>query len=895
MKNQLRFRIILASESEAFAKEREELKAFVESLNDEKSNVCYELVTEEVLQKEGDAGQSFYLLVGEEFPEEESVIFHKVYDRFRETGAPVMYTYFRKKNDELPTQSVKAFMTELDEEIGHFFSTYEELDSVKLGILLELARGTGMEDAFTVRDGAAFFRGREALSLENLPLYKENESLKQLLAQQKELAAQFAAAAAACAYDPENPTLKMEKEEISGKQIVVFDAIHKQEEELCALLLEVAGLTGGEGMPTSAQKLAIRELENGNYENAEQILRKADRSLAFETEGAILQANKNVLAGYVSENRLLIKTLMASGLTRERADEIGKCWEENLRLTKEYRLDPCVLDDYIGFLLDCREEKKALEVLDLLEKLYQLADVPETEQAELLQKRAIAKEGLKDYKEAERLYLQAIRHLRLQADKGQQEKLFSIITNNCYRLGEFESYRFRKFEQAKRYLDEAEKGYLKLYEEDPAYWETKLSMVYRAQGEMYQNWIKKGSKNIKKAEEKYQKALEICERRADEDLMGMGSQLADVLLSYAELKERQGKKTESYDMRKRAFDIYEQMTKKSPVLYQLDWGRAASEAFRMELADQREKDNRIQKDFLEILRLGSKARELANDNPQKKKYLEKAISLCADVEKLGALRSEMGDTYGNYVLLCSGEERAASFEKAWDIYNKCFPKAKTECLQGLDTLLEFFWEQDGGSEANLHKAEELLKLAAVMDTDEEKTAKELVSLHGICGNIYQDCGKIREAEKQYLLAKDFLLWQLEKNPGNLANRTRLQRIEMLSRYLYLKDYPYSIKDTYREEELGALLKCGAAGNPAVKIQGHQYSGEEKFKFYADCLMKAGDKYRKKAADRKKAEFDYQAAKILYRQLANDFPGRYQDELRVIEARIEDLHSQWKDD
>ena len=81
---------------------------------------------------------------------------------------------------------------------------------------------------------------------------------------------------------------------------------------------------------------------------------------------------------------------------------------------------------------------------------------------------------------------------------------------------------------------------------------------------MYQNWIKKGSKNIKKAEEKYQKALEICERRADEDLMGMGSQLADVLLSYAELKERQGKKTESFDMRKRAFDIYEQMTKKSP-------------------------------------------------------------------------------------------------------------------------------------------------------------------------------------------------------------------------------------------------------------------------------------------------------------------------------------------
>jgi hypothetical protein len=284
------------------------------------------------------------------------------------------------------------------------------------------------------------------------------------------------------------------------------------------------------------------------------------------------------------------------------------------------------------------------------------------------------------------------------------------------------------------------------------------------------------------------------------------------------------------------------------------------------------------------------------DDPQRKKCLEKALSLCAEVEKMGALHFGMGVVYMGYGLLCPEEKRESCFEKAWNIYCQCFTIQKTECLKGLDKLQEIFWRQDGGSEANLRRTEELQGLIAAMDLEEKKeAAKELAEIHGICGDIYQDCGEIKDAEKQYLLAKDYLLRQLEENPGNLALRTRLQKIENLLRHLYLKGYPYSLKDTYREDELGVLLKFGAAGNPAAKVRGHQYSGEEKFAFIADCFMKAGDKHRKKAANKQKAEFDYQAAKILYRQLANDFPGRYREELKEIEARIEDLHSHWIDD
>ena len=893
MKKQLNIRIFLAAEPKTFAQEREELKAFVESLNEEKSNVCYELVTEEVLQKEGDAGQSFYLLVGEEFPEEESAIFHKVYDRFRETGAPVMYTYFRRKKDELPTQSVKAFMTELDEEIGHFFSIYEELDSVKLGILLELARGTGMEEVFTVRDGAAFFRGREALSLENLPLYKENEGLQALQKEQKALAAQFEKAAEAAAHDPGNRTLQTEKEEISRKQKEIFDTIHKQEEELRDLLLEVAGLTGGEGRPTSAQKLAIRELENGNYENAEQILRRADRSLANSPLSAMLAADKKVLEGYVSENRLLIKTLMASGLTGERADEIRTCWEETLRLTKEYGLDPLQVKEYVGFLAQTGENSRSLEVISLLEKLYELHDVAEKERANLIIEKGITYAGLEQDLEAEKCLIRGVRLLReLAAKKGADKEIRSMLLSACYNLGVFEKDHFGKTEQALLYLKEAEEGYLELCEEDQDFWETRLSMVYQSQGSVYKNQNKAGG--YKKAEECYLKAIEICERRAEESLMGMGQQLAENYLHYSDLCIRQKKLNQAYLLAEKAWRNYDKMARISPVLYREKADMARSRMVDTGLFEMQSIKKDLKTHLEEIEKLNKKAAKPHIKRKEKKFFLEKAMKHCAVLEKMGVKDTAMGDIYANYGEMLSGKASEENLEKAWTIYRDCFSKSPKYCLFVMVKLLALFGKrgrEEQDSEKYLPLAKEALQLVGEFG-EEHLPVDLLTDLHGSCGDLYWDCGKRRAAEREYLLVEKYLLMQKEDGMASEKCIRQLKENAYRLRHIYIN---YKVKDSYTEEDLDTFIDEFTMVPKAFKKIIKFLQGEDKYRRLAVFFEKDGEKDWKKSKDFENADTSYQIAKVLYKQLEDAFPGKYKDKIKVLDDKIENLHSQWKDD
>ena len=625
MSKKLQVRIVLAADAAAFSQERAELRDFVKSLNEEGSSVSYELLTQEALEKEEEAGQSFYLLIGQEFPEEESGIFHKVYDRFCRTGAPAMYTYFHRKETDPLTDSVRDFMKELDEEIGHFFSLYENLDSVKLGILMELARASEMEDAFAVSGGAAFFRQKKVLSLEQLPFYQNNEGLQALLKEQKELADRFEKAAVAFAHDPENRDFYAEKEEISRRQKEVFDALEEQEKALRDLLLEIARRTGGVKGLTSSEKLAVRELEKGAYENAEQILRKADRSLAHSPAGAMLAADKQLLAGYVSENRLLIKTLMASGVTAERADEICSCWEETLRLTKEYGLDPVQVAEYPEFLIHIGDDHKALEVLSLIEKLYILSNVPEEEQAGLSIDQAIAYSGMPGKeKEAEKSLIFAVKMLReLEAKHREDKNIYAMLINACFNLGVLEEDKFRKHEQAARYLKEAEEGYLKLCEEDEAYWETRLSMVYQAQGRVFKEQRSAGS--YKKAAERYEKALEICERRAEKDLMGMGQQLAENYLHYSDLCIRQNKLEQAYLLAEQAWRVYDKMARISPALYKDFADMARSRMVDTGFYEMQNKKEDLQTHLKEIERLNKQAIRPHVKVKEKKFCLEKAL------------------------------------------------------------------------------------------------------------------------------------------------------------------------------------------------------------------------------------------------------------------------------
>ena len=75
---------------------------------------------------------------------------------FRSSGEPRVSTYFLQLPDgQSPEKSVQKFMERLDKEIGHYYSRFCHLDSIKPNMLLELTQDSVFHSTVKFQDGKA--------------------------------------------------------------------------------------------------------------------------------------------------------------------------------------------------------------------------------------------------------------------------------------------------------------------------------------------------------------------------------------------------------------------------------------------------------------------------------------------------------------------------------------------------------------------------------------------------------------------------------------------------------------------------------------------------------------------------------------------------------------------
>ena len=145
-------KIFLASSVVEFEKERRELGDYIRSLNDIyvkrgiyfELNLCEDLsnaIDKERKQEQYNRmirdSQYFYILFGNHAGEYTIEEFDVAWEQFRSSGEPKLYTYFMQLPDGQPAEkTVQDFMTRLDKEIGHYYSMFSHLDSVKLNMLI---------------------------------------------------------------------------------------------------------------------------------------------------------------------------------------------------------------------------------------------------------------------------------------------------------------------------------------------------------------------------------------------------------------------------------------------------------------------------------------------------------------------------------------------------------------------------------------------------------------------------------------------------------------------------------------------------------------------------------------------------------------------------------------
>ena len=242
-------KIFLASSIVEFDRERDELQTYIARLNNEYISrgiyfdleVCENVSNAFAATRKQDeyndiirASRYVYLLVGERIGQYTEEEFDVALEQFRKTGAPLIYTYFKRLPDGASAdQSVAAFMQRLGEGLGHYWSEYSDLDSIKLNIILELMRDPEVGGVVQFEDGRALLNGEEMVSLENVPIYSGNDNLqelkdelKQLEERRAEVQTAIAVGAASGALDPE---LAAEFAQLSARREELLDQIHQME------------------------------------------------------------------------------------------------------------------------------------------------------------------------------------------------------------------------------------------------------------------------------------------------------------------------------------------------------------------------------------------------------------------------------------------------------------------------------------------------------------------------------------------------------------------------------------------------------------------------------------------------------------------------------------------
>lgn len=149
-------KVFLASSTSEFKDERKEFGDFIRALNNIyiEKNIYYELlVCEDISNAVSNERKQvqynllieqsdyFYMLIGDGIGQYTMEEFEVALRHFKVYGRPKIYTYFATNENPLDDSLVIAKLKKkLETEIGHYYSFYNSIDTVKLNLLMEFSK-----------------------------------------------------------------------------------------------------------------------------------------------------------------------------------------------------------------------------------------------------------------------------------------------------------------------------------------------------------------------------------------------------------------------------------------------------------------------------------------------------------------------------------------------------------------------------------------------------------------------------------------------------------------------------------------------------------------------------------------------------------------------------------
>ena len=405
--------------------------------------------------------------------------FEVALDSYKSSKKPKIVTYFKYINSvEEAAEDVKDFMTMLDSELRHYYNIYKEIDTLKLGMFMQIKLMRLDNSSITVESGKLMYGKTQIAETKNIPMFERNESLQKLKEKLAKAEEKFISVKVAFLKSGSDNDYLAFSDAASEKEKLEKE-LRELENSVLAAAEKMYEVTTDGRILSEKQKLAYRHMEKGEWEAALAILDKNEIISDLSHNQSLGDGIKERIAVNVGELLQRIEVIKASGLDRNKIDEILSLYNIVYEVTVKYGLDLKPIAKYIAFLQDdVSQSEKAEQIAKKLSYFYEDPDknINLEDRAELLFLQGKICIGLKKYEDAVEVLRGGIKISdELYAKEGARVAVLcggmrNITANALFFLKrKRESYGF--YEDAKLYYETA-------YDYDPKANKHWLAMIY---------------------------------------------------------------------------------------------------------------------------------------------------------------------------------------------------------------------------------------------------------------------------------------------------------------------------------------------------------------------------------------------------------------------------------
>ena len=373
MKN---IKIFLVPSSDAVMGDMTEVRDFFRQLNEMyfDSGINFsilnanEMTKNELKEHVADSDLSFFLFF-EDVSDDMRSCFDIFFESFKKTDKPKIVTYF--KYTESPndmTEAVREFSQMLGNELKHYYNNYNSIDTLKLGILMQIKVMRLDASQITISDdGMICLNGQPVADTSKIPMFEFNERLNELKSRYDELTKEWGRLRTLRMDDPNNEELYFEFSRVATERDDTKKALREFEDLLLKTSEELAAKKG-EMSPRQAE--AYRLLEMGDVDGACEIL-PLDELFDDISHNELLADNAiDRLETNVEELATRITALNMKGLNKDIVAEIRRIYEKIYDLCRNKHIGWSKLHDYTSFLEDQNDYAQAIKVAEKLNWYY---------------------------------------------------------------------------------------------------------------------------------------------------------------------------------------------------------------------------------------------------------------------------------------------------------------------------------------------------------------------------------------------------------------------------------------------------------------------------------------------------------------------------------------------